>query len=95
MVSNIKLILGFLFLVSFSTLAKENKIEITSESFLNVSAKGGEENAKIYWGLGHNEYAHLDSIGARLIISYNTKIGKKRSEKGGRRLTDRGVSATC
>ncbi|MCH2230772.1 MAG: Na/Pi cotransporter family protein [Crocinitomicaceae bacterium] len=82
MVSNIKLILGFLFLVSFSTLAKENKIEITSESFLNVSAKGGEENAKIYWGLGHDEYAHLDSIGARLIISYNTKIGKKRSEKG-------------
>jgi len=54
----------------------------TSDIFQNISAKGGEESAKISWAIDHDAYAKLKAKNAKLIITYNTKIGKKRSKKG-------------
>ena len=56
--------------------------KFTSDIFQNISAKGGEESAKISWAIDHDAYAKLKAKNAKLIITYNTKIGKKRSKKG-------------
>lgn len=61
--------------------AKTNH-EYTSDDFVNVSAKPGEESAKISWSIDHEAYEELKAQNAKLIITYNTKIGKKRSKKG-------------
>jgi len=60
----------------------ETKLELTSDLFQNVVAKGGEENVKISWSLNHDAYAQLKAEGKQLVITYNTKIGKKRSKSG-------------
>ena len=56
--------------------------KFTSDIFQNVTSKGGEESAKITWAIDHDAYAALKAIDAKLIITYNTKIGKKRTKKG-------------
>ncbi|MDG1147254.1 MAG: Na/Pi cotransporter family protein [Crocinitomicaceae bacterium] len=54
----------------------------TPDIFQNVSSKGGEESAKITWSINHEAYTALKAVDAKLIITYNTKIGKKRNKKG-------------
>lgn len=76
------LISATLFANTDSTTTVTSEFEFTSEMFQNVTAKGGEENAKVTWGLDHDAYAALKAIDAKLIITYNTKIGKKRAKKG-------------
>ena len=53
----------------------------TSEMIQNVMAKAGEESAKISWSIDHEAYKKLKELDAKLIITYNTKIGKKRAKK--------------
>ena len=60
----------------------DSAFELTSDIFINVAAKGGEESAKVTWALDHEAFAHLKERDVKLIITYNTKIGKKRSKKG-------------
>ncbi len=72
---------------STTTLADSNKIEevkfeVLPEHFVNVAASPGEASAKVTWSLDHEAYDYLKSVDAKLIITYNTKIGKKRSKKG-------------
>ena len=75
----------------FSTFSFANKdtvnvqkanFEYTSEMVQNVVAKEGEESAKIVWSLDHDLYAHLKARNAKLIITYNTKLGKERQKEG-------------
>ncbi|MDB4324527.1 Na/Pi symporter, partial [Crocinitomicaceae bacterium] len=61
---------------------ESSAIELTSDMFQNVSVKPGEESAKITWGLSHEAYSQLKNQGKQFVITYNTKIGKKRSKKG-------------
>jgi len=61
---------------------ESSAIELTSDMFQNVSVKPGEESAKITWGLSHEAYSQLKNQGKQLVITYNTKIGKKRAKKG-------------
>ena len=56
--------------------------EFTSDQIINVNAKEGEGSAKITWSIDHEAYQELKERGAKMIITYNTKIGKKRSKKG-------------
>jgi len=58
-----------------------NDFEFSSEMIQNVTAKKGAESAKISWGLNHEAYKNLKERNAKLIITYNTKIGKKRAKK--------------
>ena len=55
--------------------------EFTSDMIQNVTAKAGEESAKISWSIDHKAYNKLKELNAKLIITYNTKIGKKRAKK--------------
>ncbi len=59
-----------------------SKFEFTPEMIQNVTAKPGEERAKIMWSIQHDAYQKLKESGKKLIITYNTKIGKKRTKKG-------------
>ena len=61
---------------------ESSAIELTSDMFQNVSVEPGEESAKITWGLSHEAYSQLKNQGKQLVITYNTKIGKKRAKKG-------------
>lgn len=54
----------------------------TEEIFVNFTAKGGEESAKLTWSLDHDAYQFLKANGKKLIITYNTKIGKEKQKKG-------------
>ncbi len=56
--------------------------EYTSDMIQNVHVKSGEESAKVTWSISHEAYEHLKEQGTQLIISYNTKIGKKRAKAG-------------
>lgn len=56
--------------------------KFVTEDFINVTAKGGEESLKVTWSLDHEAYQKLKNSGAELIITYNTKIGKKRAKSG-------------
>jgi len=56
--------------------------ELTSDIFENVSVKPGEESAEITWALSHEAFSQLNKEGKELVITYNTKIGKKRAAKG-------------
>lgn len=56
--------------------------ELNSDAFVNVSVKEGEESATIYWSLNHDAYAYLKENNAKLVITYNTSIGKKRKKEG-------------
>lgn len=67
---------------SNAPVVEETKLELTSDLFVNVTAKPGEENAKVMWSLDHDSYAQLKEQNAKLVITYNTKIGKKRNKKG-------------
>ncbi len=60
----------------------DNNFEFKSEHIINVHAKAGEESAKITWSLDYDAYQELKDRGDKLIITYNTKIGKKRAKKG-------------
>ena len=82
MISNIKLLVSFLFVFTIASYSQATNYELTSEIFQNVTAKGGEESAKIAWGIDHEAYNKLKKDDARVIITYNTKIGKKRFEEG-------------
>ena len=93
MVRGIKLLLAiqlFLFTGLYATIDSTSVnqdnapdgFNFTSDIFQNISAKGGEESAKISWAIDHDAYAKLKAKNAKLIITYNTKIGKKRSKKG-------------
>jgi len=65
-----------------STKIQSENFEYTSEMILNVVAKEGEESAKVVWSLDHDLYAHLKERNAKLIITYNTKLGKERHKEG-------------
>lgn len=93
MVRSIKLLLAiqlFIFTGLYATIDSTsvnqdktpNDFNFTPDIFQNISAKGGEESAKISWAIDHDAYAKLKAKNAKLIITYNTKIGKKRSKKG-------------
>lgn len=82
MILNIKLLVSFLFVFTIASYSKADNNELTSDIFQNVTAKGGEESAKIAWGIDHEAYNQLKKDDARVIITYNTKIGKKRFEEG-------------
>lgn len=56
--------------------------EFSSDQIINVNAKEGEGSAKVTWSIDHEAYQVLKERGAKMIITYNTKIGKKRSKKG-------------
>jgi len=58
-----------------------NESKLSSEDFINVSATKGEESAKIKWSLSCEALEMLKENDSKLIISYITKIGKKRAEK--------------
>jgi phosphate:Na+ symporter len=84
--------INFVFILSMLTMPflyaeqVENAIktdhEFSSDDLINVSAKPSEESAKITWSIDHEAYEILKSQGAKLIITYNTKIGKKRDKEG-------------
>lgn len=59
-----------------------NENKISSEDFINISAEKGEESAKIKWSLSCEVLEMLKENDSKLIISYITKIGKKRAKKG-------------
>lgn len=59
----------------------QSEIKITSDAIQNVTAKAGEESVKLTWSLSHAAYTKLKEQGAEFIITYNTKIGKKRAKK--------------
>lgn len=59
----------------------QNEIAIDSDAIQNVTAKAGEESVKLTWSLSHAAYTLLKEQGAEFIITYNTKIGKKRAKK--------------
>ena len=84
MIKNIKILLAFQLLFSTMVFAKnENKpFEYNSDQIQNVVAKSGEESAKINWSLDHDLYAHLKERNAKIIITYNTKLGKERHKEG-------------
>ena len=89
MIKNIALFVAFQFMLSTQLFASNegkniNKVdfEYTSEMIQNVVAKEGEESAKIVWSLDHALYAHLKERNAKLIITYNTKLGKERHSEG-------------
>tara|TARA_R110002072_G_scaffold300932_1_gene479239 strand:- start:31683 stop:33824 length:2142 start_codon:yes stop_codon:yes gene_type:complete len=65
-----------------STSTENLTFEYTSEMIQNVHVKAGEESAKVTWSIAHDAYEHLLEHGAKIIITYNTKIGKKRSKAG-------------
>ena len=58
----------------------EPNIEFSADLFQNIHVKKGEESAKISWSINHDIYTQLKESGAELIITYNTKIGKKRAK---------------
>ena len=65
-----------------STIAKNTDFEYTSEMIQNVVAKEGEESAKVVWSLDHELYSVLKRKNAKLIITYNSKLGKERHSEG-------------
>jgi phosphate:Na+ symporter len=65
-----------------ATTIEQSPVALTSDLFVNVHAKAGEESAKISWSISHEVYNQLKASDAKLIITYNTKIGKKRDKKG-------------
>ncbi len=69
-------------IIDGSGITESNVFEVLPEHFVNVSAAPGEESAKITWSLDHEAFDYLNSINAKLIITYNTKIGKKRAKEG-------------
>lgn len=81
----------FLLLISFlfSSFAHSKTVadsalfsEISKDFFINLEAKSGEESATLTWSLDHEHYAKLKHENVQLIITYNTKIGKKREKSG-------------
>jgi len=89
MIQKIKLLFAFLLLVNTVTFAKKDStaikntdFEYNSEMIQNVVAKEGEESAKVFWSLDHDLYSHLKERNAKLIITYNTKLGKERHSEG-------------
>lgn len=56
--------------------------ELDKTSFYNVFAKEGEEEAEIFWSLTPEAQQYLNENDTKLIIKYNTKIGKKREKEG-------------
>ena len=89
MIRRLNLLLAVQFLISTVVFATVNNgeqttvsdFEFTSDMIQNVTAKKGAESAKISWGLNHEAYKNLKERNAKLIITYNTKIGKKRAKK--------------
>lgn len=68
---------------SFSFAEESNQgYQLKSEDFYNISASEGEESAKIKWSLSCEALEKLKESDSKIIISYITKIGKKRAEKG-------------
>lgn len=67
--------------VDSSSVSTAQPVELTPDIFVNFSAKAGEESAKLTWSLDHQAYLYLKSINAKLIVTYNTKIGKKRHKE--------------
>ncbi len=57
-------------------------IELNSDAFYNVNVQEGEESATLYWSMDCEAYEILKQKNAKLIVSYNTKIGKKRLKEG-------------
>jgi Na/Pi-cotransporter len=87
MIKGIKLFFAIQLLLFTGVLANTDStsavdFKFTSDIFQNVTAKGGEESAKLSWGIDHDAYAALKAMDAKLIITYNTKIGKKRAKQG-------------
>lgn len=89
MIKKIKVLLAFQLFVSIalfannhSTTAASTPFEYKSEMIQNVVAKPGEESAKILWSLDHDLYSYLKERNAKLIITYNTKLGKERHNEG-------------
>ena len=70
------------FATTDSTTTENLAFEYTSDMIQNVHVKAGEESAKLTWSISHEAYEHLLEQGAEVIITYNTKIGKKRSKAG-------------
>jgi phosphate:Na+ symporter len=68
----------FSFANSDTVKVQKGNFEYTSEMIHNVVANEGEESAEIAWSLDHDLYAHLKARNAKLIITYNTKLGKER-----------------
>ncbi len=54
----------------------------TPEMIKNLHGKAGEESATISWTLDYDAYQELKKRDAKVIITYNTKIGEKRAKKG-------------
>ena len=73
---------SLLFAKNDSTAINENDFEYSPEMIQNVVAKEGEESAKIVWSLDHELYANLKARNAKLIITYNSKLGKERHKEG-------------
>ncbi|MDB2656508.1 Na/Pi cotransporter family protein [Crocinitomicaceae bacterium] len=68
--------------IDLASVETPEEFDLTSDIFVNVTAKEGEASAKIMWSLDHKAYEYLKAQDAKLIIKYNTKIGKKRDKKG-------------
>ena len=66
---------------STATTSNISDFEYSSDMFQNVHVKAGEESATVSWSISHDAYEHLKAEGKQLIITYNTKIGKKRAKK--------------
>lgn len=60
----------------------ESVPELTSDIFKNVIAKGKAEEVKLTWSLDCDALQYLRKNGHQGIITYNTKIGKKRHKAG-------------
>ena len=63
-------------------LVKSDTFELTPEIFINTAAKGGEESMTVSWAIDHDAFMYLKAQNAKLIISFNTKIGEKRHKEG-------------
>lgn len=70
------------FVLPVFSFAQDEQTNLDKTSFYNLFAKEGKENATIYWSLTPEAKEYLKENETKLIIKYNTSIGKKR-EKGG------------
>ncbi len=55
---------------------------LSGDVFKNLTAISKEEAAELTWSIDHSAWQTLIDNNVELIISYNTKIGKKRNKKG-------------
>ena len=69
---------GSIFAQTDSNLVKT----ITSADFVNIHVEPGEESATLFWSLSCEALDVLRENNGQLIITYNTKIGKKRNKEG-------------